>query len=564
MVKLQEIPGKIHRKFLNSVTPKTDWEALLNHDRILWKKKRDVAVGGTKILIASSTGGHAAITPMESLLAVALTLRGAEVHFLLCDKFLPACLQATSTLFQEGEFVSHGPSKSLCNGCFQSGRDSYEPLGLTLHRYSDFITREEMDVAAKLACLTPLGLISSYRMEGLSIGEHAIAGALRYFARGDFEGESQNEEVIRRYLEASLRTVFMAQRLFKKQGFQKTVFHHGIYVPQGLIGEVARSEGVAVVNWNPAYRKKCFIFSHENSYHHTLISEPTHRWEGIAWNPQTDTKLMDYLRSRWHGTQDWIWFHERPELELSKIAEEIGVDFSKPCIGMLTNVVWDAQLHFPANVFSNMMEWTIQTIRYFEKRTDLQLLIRVHPAEMRGTLPSRQTVVDEIRKIFPVLPKNVFVIPPESPVSTYATMLQCDSVIIYGTKMGVELAAVGMSVIVAGEAWVRNKGVTLDADSRDGYFRLLDQLPLGRRLDEATLRRARQYAFHFFFRRMIPLKNMEPRPIWPPFRVKIDSLQELMPNRDPGLDVICDGILEGKDFIYPAESLMDECRNEAG
>ena len=211
-----------------------------------------------------------------------------------------------------------------------------------------------------------------------------------------------------------------------------------------------------------------------------------------------------------------------------------------------------------------MMEWVIETIRYFGKRADLQLLIRVHPAEMRGTLPSRQTVVDEIRKVFPVLPKNVFVVPPESPVSTYAAMLSCDSVIIYGTKMGVELAAVGMPVIVAGEAWVRDKGVTLDAVSRDDYFRLLDRLPLGRRLEEAALRRARQYAFHFFFRRMIPLKNMEPRPVWPPFRVKMDSLEELMPDRDPGLDVICGGILEGRDFIYPAESLMDECKANAG
>jgi hypothetical protein len=39
------------------------------------------------------------------------------------------------------------------------------------------------------------------------------------------------------------------------------------------------------------------------------------------------------------------------------------------------------------------------------------------------------------------------------------------------------------------------------------------------------------------------------------FDVGIKSLDELMPGAHPGLDVICDGILNGTPFIYPAEKL---------
>jgi hypothetical protein len=112
------------------------------------------------------------------------------------------------------------------------------------------------------------------------------------------------------------------------------------------------------------------------------------------------------------------------------------VDFANPFIGMLTNVIWDAQLHYPANAFPHMLAWILQTIDYFVRRPELQLLIRVHPAEIRGTVPSRQLVVDEIKKAFPDLPENVFIIPPESQVSTYAAMMPCNAVIIYGTKTG--------------------------------------------------------------------------------------------------------------------------------
>src|SRR5438552_9716921 len=135
-------------------------------------------------------------------------------------------------------------------------------------------------------------------------------------------------------------------------------------------------------------------------------------------------EILDYLKSRWHGTQDWIWFHEKPEEKLAVIAAELGIDFSKPCIGLLTNVMWDAQLHFRANAFSNMLEWVLQTISYFAQRPDLQLIVRVHPAEIRGTLPSRQPIVAEIQRAFPQLPKNVLIIPPESHVSTYTIMMQ--------------------------------------------------------------------------------------------------------------------------------------------
>jgi hypothetical protein len=224
---------------------------------------------------------------------------------------------------------------------------------------------------------------------------------------------------------------------------------------------------------------------------------------------------------------------------------------------LLTNVIWDAQLHYPANAFPNMLEWIIQTIRYFIKRPELQLVIRVHPAEIRGWLPSRQLVVEEIRQVFPDLPPNIILIPPDSRISTYAVMMQCDSVIIYGTKTGVELSSVGIPIIVAGEAWIRNKGITLDAQTVEEYFEMLDRLPFHQPLDEVTTRRARQYAYHFFFRRMIPLGSMKPNPGWPPYQVDFSVLEEILPGRDRGLDVICQGILQGTDFIYRDEDFFE-------
>ena len=549
---------KVAKQIRRAIRPSwsmPNWNQIIQKDLREWERYKKAALSGPKILIATSTGGNRAVAPVESLLTVALTLRGANVHTLLCDTVLPACQQATIEEFwSPNAFAERGPS-GLCRECFEPSLNSLRPLGLPIHRYSELITHDESASAESLSESVSLSQIPNYRIDGVAIGEHAYAGALRFFARGEIESEPLGAKVLRRYFHASLLTFHATRRLLADLDFKSAVFHHGIYIPQGTIGEVARSLGVEVINWNPAYRKQCFVFSRNDTYHHTLLSEPTEIWEDIDLTEGLEAKLMDYLDSRRQGSQDWIWFHERPEEDLEAIAEDLGIDFSKTSIGLLTNVVWDAQLHYPANALPNMIEWVMETIRYFASRPELQLVIRIHPAEVRGTLVSRQPMEEQIRRALPALPSNVVIIPPESNVSTYAVMSVCDSIIIYGTKMGVELTSLGIPVIVAGEAWIRNKGLTMDADSPEEYWALLDRLPIGHRMDSKLTHRARKYAYHFFFRRMIPIEGLRPQMRWPPYRLELASIADTLPGKNPGLDVICDGILHGGEFVYPDERL---------
>ena len=530
------------------------WSSILEKDRALWSDARARARGGPKILVATGVGGHPYAAALESLVAAALTLRGADVHLLLCDSVLAACEMADTTWFPEvGTFARSGPQRSLCDVCFSPAARSYRALGLPVLRYSEFVTPVERRQIEGAVHALPRERLLEYAVDGIKLGEHAKAGALRFYARGDLDTEPHAEAVLRRYLTASTVTLTMAQRLFTQREFACAVFQHGIYVPQGVFGDVARQRNVRVVNWNLAYRKRRFLFSHGDTYHRTMMSEPTSNWEDLDLRPPLERGLLDYLKSRWTGARDWIGYHDRPIEDVDVIGRELGIDFTKPCVGLLTNVIWDAQIHYPANAFKSMVDWVIQTIAYFARRPELQLVVRIHPAEVRGTLKSRQAMLHEIRAAFPELPKNVFVVPPEQPISTYALMLKCDSVVIFGTKTGVELTSLGIPLVVAGEAWIRGKGISMDASTANEYFRLLDKLPIGSRLSEAEVRRARTYAYHFFFRRMIPIEAMRPTDGWLPYRLDVNELSQCLPGRSRGLDTVCRGILDGTEFIYPEE-----------
>jgi hypothetical protein len=528
-----------------------DWSAVIARNPRLWTSARGAAQGGPRVLMATAIGSYAHAITLESALAAALTFRGAEVHALLCDTEMPACAECDASLYPNLQaFADRGPRPDLCRDCLWPAERVYAALGVTVHRYSDWLTLEDRAEAARIARTLPLDEIERFRLNGLAVGEHAHAGALRFFATGTLHGEPLAEPILRRYLEAALRTTYATRRLLRGVGFTAAVFTHGIYVPWGIVGEVARQERVHVSTWNVAYRKRRFIFSHEDTYHHTLMTEPREHWEGLELSPAQERDLLDYLKSRREGLFDWIVFHRPTRQDPAEIAKRIGVDPSRPTIGLLTNVSWDAQLHYPANAFPDMLEWLAQTCEYFARRPDLQLLIRVHPAEISGFPPSRQPILGELRKRVPALASNIIVVPPDSGMSTYALMSLCGAAIIYGTKMGVELTSIGLPVIVAGEAWIRNKGLTFDASTPDEYFRILDTLPFAERLPPDQLARARRYAYHFFFNRMIPLPFVEPKAGYPIYRLKLDRLEQLMPGETPGLDTICDGILGKGPFLH--------------
>lgn len=527
-----------------------DWDKILS-DRAAWERLLQEAKSGQRILIATGVGSHLAAAQMETTLAVALSLRSARVHALLCDAILPACQMCEPRVFPDvRRFAAYGPKRDLCGHCYAPARNAYEAIGVPVKSYSEYLSPADLACVDRIASSTAEDEMSSFELDGIRIGEHAKAGTLRFFARATLECEPLAGQVMKRYFRAALITAKSARNMFEREGYDAAVFHHGIYVPQGIIGEVARKLGVRVVNWNIAYRKNCFIFSHGDTYHHTLMNEDTAAWESMDWTPQREEAITKYLRSRWKGENDWIRFHENPFFEKERIVAEIGCDSSRPIIGCLTNVMWDAQLHYRANAFRNMLEWLVFTVKYFANRKDLQLVIRVHPAEIRGSVPSRQPVVQELKMRFPTLPDNVFVVGPESSVSTYALAELCDSVLIYGTKTGVELTSMGIPVIVAGEAWIRNKGVTLDATSPEHYATILQTLPARSRLPAEIMERARKYAYHFFFRRMIPVEVFEDANGIPPFKLAPVKAALLARDGDPGIQQICSGILDGAPFIF--------------
>lgn len=97
---------------------------------------------------------------------------------------------------------------------------------------------------------------------------------------------------------------------------------------------------------------------------------------------------------------------------------------------------------------------------------NIHLYLRVHP--------NQKTVDNEwVRAMLSLNREFLTVIPPESPVSTYAILEQADKVLTFGSTTGIEAVYWGKPSILAGRSFYRNLGGTYNPCSHDELMALL-------------------------------------------------------------------------------------------
>lgn len=510
---------------------------------------------GPRVLIANSVPAFRNSLLLDSALAAALTLRGARVDTLICDRVLDACFNCKFTRMTSSQNFLTGTWReidTMCDRCDRNSQVFTSNITTTLS-YSEFTTSADKSEVAEFVSRVDLRNLRAVEFDGVNVGEHAFAGVARFFATGEPQSEATYEVAAKHFLSAACQTALICRRLIEQRQPDVVVLHHAIYVPQGVICEVAQRMGVRVVSWTPSYRAGTFIFSHDDTYHRTMLRDDSKDWKHRDLSLEQRIELVTYLKSRETAKNDWIWFNA-DSANLSPELSQVRASGSfEAVVSVFPNVYWDAQIHFSNSVFDGLMDWIRETIQLASLRPKVAFLIRAHPAEVTGMMPSRHRLIDAIRDEYPSLPANVHLIPSEDETSSYKLANFSDAVIVYGSKMSIELAALGKPVVVCGDAWARGRGFTFDVVHRGKYLSCVDQaLASGLSGDDSERTDlAQRFAYHFFFRRMIPFEvaYRNEVPSDGAFSLNVRSAADLSA-RAKGIETICRGILTGSEFIY--------------
>ena len=306
---------------------------------------------------------------------------------------------------------------------------------------------------------------------------------------------------------------------------------NGVILELGIVFRVARYLGIDAVTYEFNDQREQIWLAQNSSI---MQQETDYLVDARCSLPVTDEmfeRVADLENAR-RGARVWgkskrLWQYVSSQgaAETRKI---LNLD-DRPVVMLAANVLGDS-LTLGRDIFAaSMTEWITKTVQYFSRRTDMQLVIRVHPGEK--LVPQAKSMGTVVREALTGLPGNIHVIGAEDKINTYDLIEIADAGLAYTTTVGLETAMNGRPVISCGQTHYRGRGFTLDPNSWDEYYAILERVLAdipAHQLNEKQIEFAWNYAYRFFFEypRSFPWRLMnfwDDLAVWPLERVLSDE-----------------------------------------
>ncbi len=136
------------------------------------------------------------------------------------------------------------------------------------------------------------------------------------------------------------------------------------------------------------------------------------------------------------------------------------------------SVEWDSSALGRHHIFQDSADWLVTTVGHLLEHTAAPVIVRQHPSERREFERSRFRVGSLLDERFGKNPRYHFV-GAEDDVNTYALLDSARLVLPYISTIGIEAAAIGKTVILAGQPYYSALGFTWNATSRAEYLDLI-------------------------------------------------------------------------------------------
>ncbi|RUR12110.1 hypothetical protein [Legionella sp. km772] len=474
----------------------------------------------------------------EGNCAIAFKSRGYQVDSLFCGQTLSHCDQIDSSL-----------SKYIrCNLCFHEQKkfmSAFDVNGIFMHQY---ISAEELAEINLEVENTSLQAIESLYYRSVPI-YRPLHSALQLYYKKATIAIAEEMDVVKGYLKTIYTTIRVLENYFRKNKVELVLLSHGVYSTWGTVQEFCLTHCIKFVTWGRVYHGAGIIAAHNASYLSEPMYEQNSNWNHSPLTTKQREQIISYLDAKVgfsQKTYDYVDYNKNTKLlPKEELFKQLKLDTNKKIIALFPNIPWDGQTFRPNLAFKNINAWLYETIDWISKRDDCTLIIRTHPAESyfkERNLEGILTVLEE-RYGPDTLPKNIVLIPADSPITSLSVASISNAALLYGSTIGYETIYLRIPTILASEFYYSNKEISFDPKTKDEYFSLINQAIEGTlNVDEARFERLLQYAYHYQFRRVMPETLM-----------KLDGLK-FIEYKHPNLQ----GFLEDKVF----NKFIDCCLSE--
>ena len=481
----------------------------------------------------------------EGVYSYAFALRGYEVHALICDQFLKKCDNVTA--FKN--FSTH------CALCKKEAERFEKSFSVKNHSYKDLINKELVSDINKYVDSLEKEYLFSLRYKGVDLGKHIKSAVMRYLLSSDVDLDV-HEGLVREYAKSTIYSYEATKALIARIKPEFALTSHGVYSTWGGALEACIEEEVESIVWARGYIGGNIIASRNMSYLHERAIEPVEYWKNLILTEEQKKRVKEYFLEKRNprSSVDHVnYYSSITPTATDNFEEKIGLRPDSLKFGLFPNIPWDGTTFSYSDAFPTINEFLKETLRWFEKNSQHDLIIRAHPAELSN---KQEGIQEVISRIMPDLPPNVFILPPDHPVNSYQIAEICVTTLLYASTMALELAYFGIPVIQAGRSNASNKGIVFEPTSKVDYLELLNQSVRGQiKMSAEMVDDAERYAFHWLFRRHVPEPTYDHSALTFT-RFNLDSVDDLKPGRIKELDFFISKCESREPFILDNEGCV--------
>lgn len=330
---------------------------------------------------------------------------------------------------------------------------------------------------------------SNYR--GINIVDFAEASTRKVIKKYHIDSD-QDKNIKQLFLRSAIQLVDAYEDLTDSFDVITMIAHDDKYNRGGIPLSVAVNDGIYAYSSTFGWMNESLVMgnvTHRNSLPHYEEEQFVKRFLERPLDSEQLEQVDKIMSNRMGDKDDQDQVRARYSAQTTHSIDASNNDFK---VGMFTNLVWDANMEVNNCPYPNVFNWINDTISVLGDRSDLELIIKPHPAEyIRGT---NEPIRDWIHNNYSELPNNVTVLEPDTDINTYKMISDIDIGIVYNSTVGFEMVYNGTPVITAGETHYRNLGITHDPVTSEDYISKIDNITQTT-LDEQRQQRAERYVY---------------------------------------------------------------------
>jgi len=412
---------------------------------------------------------------IEALLALGLKSRGHDITFIIDDNALP--------FFELKNIGKKSKSNNKAINGFVFASKLLDNLNLRYIPISEYIKDgEDFKYLKKYDSILEAGLLKDYKVGVLS---------------DDLPFIREKKEIIKRDIAV---THYIGEKTVKMRP-DFVIMSHGIYSTWGPSFRVLDENKIPILTYGRGKKRHTLVFNWNKTADTWDVSREWQKVKDIALTENQLKEINGYLDSRISHKDDVFIYNFGKETSKLETIKNLGLDSKKPIYTLFTNVLWDAASAQREIVFKNPVEWVIETIAWFNNHPEKQLIVKIHPAEVViGTnMPFYDIILSRIKPN-----KNIKIIKPNEKVNSWSIYDITNLGIVHTTTVGMEMPLVDKPCMVVSKTHYRDKGFTIDVESKGEYYNLLQNFDTTAIDFKKNKMEALKYAYLLFIRYQIP------------------------------------------------------------